>query len=94
MENGNVNLVRTQSTRFLTDASFLSFRNVNLGYTFNNNVTDKLGVSNLRVNITGENLLLLSRRTGLDPQYNVAGTPGGNDFNPARIVSFGVNANF
>jgi TonB-linked SusC/RagA family outer membrane protein len=94
MENGNVNLVRTQSTRFLTDASFLSFRNVNLGYTFNNNVTDKLGVSNLRVNVTGENLFLISRRTGLDPQYNVAGTPGGNDFNPARIVSFGVNANF
>jgi len=94
MENGNVNLVRGQSTRFLTDASFVSFRNVNLGYTFNNNITDKLGVSNLRVNVTGENLLLLSRRTGLDPQYNVAGTPGGNDFNPARIVSFGVNANF
>ena len=94
MENGNVNLVRGQSTRFLTDASFLSFRNVNLGYTFNNNITDKLGVQNLRVNITGENLLLLSRREGLDPQYNVAGTPGGNDFNPARIVSFGVNANF
>lgn len=94
MENGNPDLVRTQSTRFLTDASFLSLRNVNLGYTFSDAITDKIGVQNLRLSVTGENLWLLTKRDGLNPQYNLAGTGSGNDFNPARFVSFGLNANF
>lgn len=94
MENGNVDLVRTQSTRFLTDASFVGLRNVNIGYTFGDNIASKLDMDNLRLAITGENLLLLTRRAGLDPQYNLAGTPAGNDFNPARIISVSLNANF
>lgn len=94
LENGNVNLVRTQSTRFLTDASFWALRNVNLGYTFDNNLSRKLGVENLRLSVTGENLFLQSARPGLDPQYNLAGTSPGDDFNPARIVTFSLNANF
>lgn len=94
LENGNPNLVRTQSTRFLTDASFWALRNVNLGYTFSDNIASKLDVENLRISVTGENLYLKSKRDGLDPQYNLAGTPAGNDFNPARIISVSLNANF
>lgn len=94
LENGNVNLVRGESSRFLTDASFLALRNVNLGYTFDGEFTDRIGVDNLRLSITGENLFLKSARNGLDPQYNLAGNPAGNDFNPARIVSVGLNVNF
>lgn len=94
MENGNVNLVRTQSTRFLTDASFWALRNVNFGYTFDNTLTQKLGLDNLRLSVTGENLFIQSKRDGLNPQFNLAGTPAGNNFNPARIVTFSLNANF
>lgn len=94
LENGNVDLVRTQSDRFLTDASFLSLRNVSIGYTFNKNATDILGVDSLSLSLIGENLYLKSKRKGLDPQYNLAGTPSGNDFNPARIFSFGLNVGF
>ena len=53
-----------------------------------------MGVDNLRLSLTGENLYLKSKRNGLDPQYNLAGTPSGNDFNPARIISFGLNVGF
>lgn len=94
MENGNVDLVRTSSTRFLTDASFLALRNVNVGYTFDDNISEKLGVQNLTLSVTGENLYLLTRRDGLNPQYDLAGTPSGNDYNPARFITFGLNANF
>jgi TonB-linked SusC/RagA family outer membrane protein len=94
LENGNINLVRTQSTRFLTDASFVALRNVNLGYTFTNGVTDKIGLGDLRLSLTGENLFLQSARQGLDPQYNLGGTGAGNDFNPTRVVSVGLNATF
>jgi TonB-linked SusC/RagA family outer membrane protein len=91
LENGNVDLVRTQSTRFLTDASFWALRNVNLGYTFDNNISRKIGVENLRLSVTGENLYLKTKRDGLNPQYNLAGTGSGNDYNPARIFSFSLN---
>lgn len=94
LENGNPDLVRTQSDRFLTDASFWALKNVNLGYNFGRNTTQKLGLDNLRVSITGENLYLNSERKGLDPQYNLAGTPPGDDFSPPRIVSLGVNLSF
>lgn len=94
LENGNVDLVRTQSTRFLTDASYWALRNVNLGYTFNNDLTKRLGVENLRLSVTGENLYLKTKRDGLDPQYNLAGTGSGNDFKPSRIITFSLNANF
>jgi TonB-linked SusC/RagA family outer membrane protein len=94
LETGNADLVRTQSTRFLTDASFWTLKNVNLGYSFQGSVTDKLGVDNLRLSLTGENLFVKSKRTGLDPQYNLAGTPAGNDFNPSRIFSLGLNVSF
>ena len=46
----------TQSTRFLTDASFWSIKNINLGYSFNRSITDAIGVDSLRLNLTGENL--------------------------------------
>jgi TonB-linked SusC/RagA family outer membrane protein len=94
MENGNPDLVLSESTRFLTDASFLSLRNVNLGYTFGNELSEKIGFQNLRLSVTAENLMLLTKREGLDPQYELNGTPSGNDFNPARIISLGLNANF
>jgi TonB-linked SusC/RagA family outer membrane protein len=94
MENGNNVLVRRDASRFLTSASFFALRNVNLGYTFGNNVTDKLGMSNLRVSVTGENLAVLAARRGLNPQFNLAGTPNGNTFAPTRIISVGVNGNF
>ncbi len=67
---------------------------MNLGYTFDDNIASKLDVENLRISVTGENLYLKSKRDGLDPQYNLAGTPAGNDFNPARIISVSLNANF
>ena len=94
LENGNTDLVLTQSTRFLTDASFWTLKNVNLGYSFDDTIAEKLGVDNLRLSVSGENLYLKSKRTGLDPQYNLAGTPAGNDFNPSRIFSVGLNVSF
>lgn len=94
LESGNPDLVRSQSTRFLTDASFWSLRNVNLGYTFDSSLTGNLGIDNLTLSVIGENLYLKSEREGLDPQYNLSGTPAGNDYNPARIVSLGLNIGF
>lgn len=94
MENGNPNIVRAASDRFLTDASFWALKNVNLGYTFDDKIADQLGLDHLRVSVSGENLYLKSERKGLNPQFNLEGTPSGNDFNPAKIISVGLNVTF
>jgi hypothetical protein len=94
LEIGDQTLIRTQSDRFLTDASFWSLKNVSIGYTLNKSSTDFLGIDGLTFSLTGENLFLKSKRKGLDPQYNLAGTPQGNDFNPAKIFSFGISVGF
>jgi TonB-linked SusC/RagA family outer membrane protein len=94
LQNGNQTLVQTQSSRFITDASFWAIRNANLGYNFNSAMLNKLGLSSLRVSVTGENLFLKSKRVGLDPQFNLAGTGSGNDFVPGRILSLGLNLSF
>lgn len=94
LQNGDQTLVQTQSSRFITDASFWAIRNANLGYNFNSAMLNKLGLSSLRVSVTGENLFLKSKRVGLDPQFNLAGTGSGNDFVPGRIFSLGLNLSF
>jgi hypothetical protein len=94
MENGNPDLFVRMSSRFLTDASYVALRNATLSYTFNRPTLKNLGLSNLKVYVSGENLLLKSARKGMDPQYNLEGTPDGRDYNPARVVSLGVNVSF
>ncbi|PQV45717.1 TonB-linked SusC/RagA family outer membrane protein [Jejuia pallidilutea] len=94
LEQGSNDQVLTQSTRFLTDASFFSLRNVSLGYTLSRSVSEQIGVNNLRISLTGENLFINTERSGLNPQFSLAGTSAGNSFNPSRIISVGVNASF
>jgi len=94
LETGNPNQRVGGSTRFLTDASYLSLRNVNFGYSFDSDLTNKLKVDNLRLFMTGENLFISAKRKGINPQQSLAGTQGGNSFSPASVFSFGVNVSF
>ena len=94
LEVGNTNQVQTMSTRFLTDASYIALRNINLSYAFDKEIIDKLGVDQLSIFVTGENLFINSARQGLDPQFNIAGTPSGNGYSPASTLSLGAKLNF
>lgn len=94
LENGDVDQSVSMSTRYLTDASYLALRNVSLSYDFGAKALSQMGVDRMNIFASGENLFLNSARTGLNPQYNLSGTPSGNDYNPSRVVSFGVNVSF
>ncbi len=78
------------SDRWLVDASFFSVKNVTFSYNLPASVTQKAGMRGARVWVSGENLLLLNARTGLDPQGSFAGTTD-NVYTPSRIVTFGIN---
>ncbi len=94
MENGNTDINQSMSTRYLTDASYLALRNLSISYTFSHQAIKDIGIDNLRLFLVGENLFISTAREGLDPQYNLAGTPAGNDYNPARVISGGLNISF
>ncbi len=94
MESGDPNLNVSMSTRYLTDASYFALKNLSLSYTFNQPFIKDFGIDHLKVFVIGENLFIKTGRKGLNPQYSLAGTPSGNDYNPSRVVSLGVNVSF
>jgi hypothetical protein len=71
----------------------MSLRNVTLSYRIPVSISQKLDMSALSIFISGDNLGLLCKRRGMDPQQSFAGTA---DFTyvPSRIVSAGLNLTF
>lgn len=92
LQNGNSHIAPT-SSRWLTDASYLSLKNVNLSYTFPKSKIKNLGLTALKVYASGENLFMVTKRKGLNPQEAFNGTTS-NVYLPSRVVSFGVNVSF
>ncbi len=92
MEYGNTNINPT-SDRWLTDASYVTLKNVNFGYTFSQKAVRDLGIKTLKVYVAGENLYMLNARKGMDPQEAFSGT-NSNVYLPSRVFSFGVNVAF
>ena len=88
------------SSRWIEDGSFVRLDNVTLGYDLN--LASIPSISNARLFITGQNLLLFTKYSGLDPEVNsdVSGTgiaPVGVDYlayPKAKTVSMGLSLSF
>lgn len=80
--------------RFLTDASYLAFRNVTLGYTLPKNIINKAKIQYVRVYFVVDNVALWSKRKGLDPRMSISGAAGSASYSPIRTASFGINVKF
>jgi TonB-linked SusC/RagA family outer membrane protein len=81
------------SDRWLTSASYFNLRNVTLGYTIPQSFLKKLNIENMRVYLSGDNILLLSKRTGLDPRQSFSGSVG-NNYSAISTYSVGLNLTF
>jgi TonB-linked SusC/RagA family outer membrane protein len=79
------------------DGSFLRLQTLSLGYNFPTKVTRKMGLSKMRVAVTGTNLWLWTRYSGFDPEANtgygtVARLAPGLDMSPyPRPRSFSLS---
>ena len=89
------------SDRFITDASCLSLNNINLGYTLPASLTQKAGISRLRVYLAADNIFVWSKRQGLDPRQSMYGSDimsvGGATnalYAPIRTISGGLSITF
>lgn len=81
------------SSRWLVDASYLMLRNASLGYNFDRDIIRSMGVSSLKLFVSGENLWVTSKRKGLEPYSTFNGTVS-NRYSPARIITFGLSTTF
>ena len=96
----NSNLV---STRYIENGSYLRLNNATLGY----NLSPKLlgldnVMQNIRLSVTGQNLFVLTKYSGYDPEINSGSSIGGIQtfgidyfsYPKSRTVLFGLNVAF
>lgn len=93
LELGNQDLSQTPYP-YLTSASYLSFRNVTLGYNLPSATVRQWGISGLRVYAMADNVALLSARKGFDPRYSISGSNTSSTYSAIRTISLGVNVKF
>lgn len=81
---------------YIEDGSFLRMDNASVAYTFD--TKGKYGINKLRVYLTGQNLFVITKYTGLDPEVEMSGLdPGveGREYYPkSRTFSIGLNLSF
>ena len=85
--------LNSTSSRWLTSASYLILKNINLSYQLPKELVRKAGIENVMLTLTCENLFTLTSRKGMNPQQNFAGTQSATFVTP-RIFSAGVNVKF
>ena len=85
-----VNLTGHATGRFIEKGNFLKLQNLSLGYNLPKNIISKAGLENLRVFVQGQDLLMFTKYTGIDPEMESTGV----DLNGTprqRVITFGIN---
>lgn len=91
MRIGNIGAAQRNNTSDLYNASYIKLKTLQIGYTFPKSWISKAYISNLRLFVSGENLLTITDFPGVDPEI------GGNGFQAypiPRMLSGGINITF
>jgi len=67
--NGNYNSV---SSYFVESGAYVKLKNVQLGYTFSNNLLNKISIRSARLFVMANNLFTITKYSGLDPEIGSA----------------------
>ena len=95
--NGNATRI---SSRFVEDGTFVRLKNVAVGYTFPRTLTKKLAMDNLRIYVSGQNLVTITDYSGFDPEVGsfnqnpLINNVDNGRYPISRAFTFGLNANF
>ena len=82
-----------QSTKNLNSGAFFRLKNVELGYNLPNTIVNKMQLNGVRIFITAENLLTLSKYPkGFDPERNTTNSAQ-NTYPQLKSYAFGISVN-
>ena len=78
------------SDLWLRDASYVRLKNVEIGYSFPKSWLHNLKIQNLRLSVSGYNLLTFDKLDVCDPEAN----PDGTAYPLIKVFNFGLKAVF
>jgi hypothetical protein len=82
----------------MEDGSYLRLRNLSLGYTLPQNLTNKVRIERVRFYVQAVNLFTITKYTGLDPEIistdDRAAFIDASTYPAVKQVIFGANINF
>ncbi len=85
-------------SNFVEDGSFVRLTDLTIGYTLPSSITNKWGISRLRLYMTGSNLFCWTSYSGFDPEVDIQNglTPNvdHNRYPRSRSYLLGVNLSF
>jgi len=97
----NVNGHQVIHSRFVEDGSYARIKNLTLGYTFPAKTSQSIGIQNLRIYGTAQNLVTITNYSGLDPEIGAEaggalnlGIDQGNITPVPKVFIFGVQLDF
>ncbi|RIA10772.1 TonB-linked SusC/RagA family outer membrane protein [Flavobacteriaceae bacterium MAR_2010_72] len=89
------------TSEVIASADYFSLRNVNIGYNFPEDVTSKIGVSDIRLYATAQNLIYVTADDyhGYNPEHDDEGNPRAYGSQRAgtpiyKTITFGLNIDF
>jgi hypothetical protein len=89
------------SSQFIEDGSYMTMKNIALGYNVDSKILNKIGLTSARLYASVENLFTITDYSGFDPEatafVNNADADVGIDYNAYpinRSVTFGLNVTF
>jgi TonB-linked SusC/RagA family outer membrane protein len=89
---------RGDTDRWLENGSFARMKYIGISYNIPSSALKKIGFSTARLTLSGQNLITITKYTGLDPEFNNASIfEKGFDFGAfpnLRTVSLGLNFGF
>ncbi|WP_338359162.1 TonB-dependent receptor [Yeosuana marina] len=90
--NQNQNYPRYGSSNNYFDGSFIKIRNLTLGYTMPEQLTDILKMSKMRFYVSGDNLFMFTKYKGWDPESSSGVLY--YDVPSSKTILFGINLTF
>lgn len=89
------------STRWIYDGSYARLKNISLGYTFPNTVSERISVSRIKLYVSAQNILTFTKYKGFDPEVNYSSSGSTNSnrnlgldyasYPNAKSVTVGLN---
>ncbi|MDR0891882.1 MAG: TonB-dependent receptor [Mediterranea sp.] len=91
MRIGNISAAHRSNGSELYNASYIKLKALQIGYTLPKAITQKAFINQLRLFVSGENLLTITKFPGVDPEI---GGSGFQAYPIPRIFSGGINITF
>ncbi len=93
LDNGRTADFNANSDRWLIDGTSISLRNITLAYALPASVLSKVRMSNVQIVLSGENLAIWTKRSGMNPQRSFTGVTS-NEYSFARTFAAGLSLTF